>query len=222
VLRQGNSDRRAAASVKSYARKHPQSMGEWSRDSRSHVSTMSDGDFRSTERSVTVARETSVRIEHVTGDGAVRTLKESVSVQEGEVLDAAVMRRQALDRFLAEQIAEARGQGVLFSIHLKATMMRVSDPIIFGRAVRAYFGEEVFREHGVDPNDGVGALPDTASVRQALERAYRHGPAVAMVDSGRGITNLHVPSDVIIDASMPAAIRGSGQMWNADGEQQDT
>ena len=237
VLRQGNSDRRAPASVKEFARKHPHSMGDWSSDSHSHVSTMTDGDFRSTERSVTVAREGSVRIEHVSTDGTASVLKESTPVLAGEVLDAAVMRREALDQFLAEQVADAKDRGVLFSVHLKATMMKVSDPIIFGHAVRAYF-PAVFTEHadelrrlGVNANDGMAALlkaieslddDERETVRAAIEAAYRDGPSLAMVDSDRGITNLHVPSDVIIDASLPAAIRSSGQMWNSAGELQDT
>jgi isocitrate dehydrogenase len=237
VLRQGNSDRRASASVKEYARKHPHSMGTWSHESRSHVATMSDGDFRSTELSTTVERDGEVRIEHVAPDGSVTVLKRGISVLAGEVLDAAVMRRAALDAFLAEQVADARREGVLFSVHLKATMMRVSDPIIFGHAVRAYFAR-VFAEHGdalgslgVNANDGMGALlkaiealpeDQRAAVQASIQAAYADGPELAMVDSGRGITNLHVPSDVIIDASMPAAIRSSGQMWNARGEQQDT
>jgi len=237
VIRQGNSDRRASEAVKNHARRHPHPMGEWSRQSRSHVSTMREGDFRSTERSLTVEREGEVRIEQVDEDGRVSVLKEHIEVLAGDVLDAAVMRRAALERFLAEQIAEAREQGVLFSVHLKATMMRVSDPIIFGHAVRAYFSN-VFDEHGetlralgVNPNDGMAALlkaieqlPDEQrqAVQRAIEAAYQAGPPLAMVDSERGITNLHVPSDVIIDASMPAAIRASGQMWNAQGEQQDT
>ncbi len=214
VLRQGNSDRRAAASVKSYAQRHPHSMGEWSRESKSHVSTMTDGDFRSTERSVTTDHETTVRIEYTDKDGTATTLKGEIEVKAGEVLDAAVMRRAALDRFLADQIAEAREQGVLFSVHLKATMMRVSDPIIFGHAVRTFFPD--LHAPGWNPNDGLGALPAGTEIPYPPD-----GPALAMVDSDRGITNLHVPSDVIIDASMPAAIRSSGQMWNADGEQQD-
>ncbi len=237
VLREGNSDRRAPASVKAYARRHPHSMGAWSPDSRSHVSTMSDGDFRATEQSVTVERPGAVRIEHVAADGTVTVLKETTPVLAGEVLDASVMRRAALDAFLAEQLAEAREQGVLFSVHLKATMMKVSDPIIFGHAVRAFFAE-LFDEHaaalaaaGVNANDGmttvlaaIEALPDEerARLQAAIEAAYANGPALAMVDSDRGITNLHAPSDVIIDASMPAAIRTSGQMWNAKGELQDT
>ncbi len=237
VLREGNSDRRAPASVKAYARSHPHTMGAWSRDSRSHVATMSEGDFRSTERSVTVANEGEVRIELTGEDGRVTVLKASVPVLAGEVLDAAVMSREALDRFLAAQIADAKDQGVLFSVHLKATMMKVSDPIIFGRAVRAFFPDvfaghgDALRQAGVNANDGMAALltaldtlpqDERDSLKADLEAAYANGPALAMVDSDRGITNLHVPSDVIIDASIPAAIRSSGQMWNADGEQQDT
>ena len=237
VLRQGNSDRRAPASVKEHARQHPHSMGAWSPDSRSHVSTMSADDFRSTERSHTVESDGTVRIEHVDPDGNVTILKEKTPVKAGEVLDAAVMRRAALQAFLAEQIADAQERGVLFSVHLKTTMMRVSDPIIFGHAVRAYYSD-LFEQHGdtlksagVDPNDGVGAmlkaiesLPDKqrSALQHAIDEAYQNGPPLAMVDSGRGITNLHAPSDVIIDASMPAAIRSSGQMWNAQGEHQDT
>jgi len=215
VVRQGNSDRRAAASVKDYARKHPHSMGQWSRESRSHVSTMSAGDFRSTERSVTIPSAGSVRIEFVAADGTATELKSDIGVLEGEVLDAAVMRRAALDEFLAAQIADAREQGVLFSVHLKATMMRVSDPIIFGHAVRAFFPD--LDAPGWNPNDGLAALPPGTEIPYPA-----NGPRLAMVNSDRGITNLHVPSDVIIDASMPAAIRASGQMWNADGEQEDT
>jgi isocitrate dehydrogenase len=236
VLREGNSDRRAPASVKQYARNHPHSMGEWSTESRSHVSTMQDGDFRATERSVTVPADTEVRIEHVAADGSTTELKPAFSLLAGEVIDASVMRRAALETFLAIQIAEAREQGVLFSVHLKATMMKVSDPIIFGHAVRAFF-PFVFGEHaaalasaGVNANDGMAALlkslerlpaGESEAVTQAIDQAYEDGPALAMVDSDRGITNLHVPSDVIIDASMPAAVRSSGQMWNRDGELQD-
>ncbi|HWF35770.1 MAG TPA: NADP-dependent isocitrate dehydrogenase [Solirubrobacteraceae bacterium] len=237
VLREGNSDRRAPASVKAYARRHPHSMGAWSPSSRSHVSTMSDGDFRSTEQSVTVATEGPLRIDHVGADGTVTVLREAVPVSAGEVVDGAVMRARALDGFLAAQIAEAQEQGVLFSVHLKATMMKVSDPIIFGHSVRAYFAD-VFAEHGaalasagVNANDGIAALltaveelpeAERDAVRAAIDAAYAHRASLAMVDSDRGITNLHAPSDVIIDASMPAAIRASGQMWNAQGEQQDT
>jgi isocitrate dehydrogenase len=237
VLRQGNSDRRAAASVKAYARKHPHSMGAWSSSSRSHVATMSDGDFRSTELSVTLEQAGEVRIEHVAQDGTVTVLKQSTAVLAGEVLDAAVMRRAALDAFLASQVAQAREQGILFSVHLKATMMKVSDPIIFGHAVRAYFAD-LFAEHGgalesigFDADDGVTtllsaieALPEAerAAILAAIDAAYAAGPGLAMVDSDRGITNLNVPSDVIIDASIPAAIRTSGKMWNAEGELEDT
>jgi len=236
VLRQGNSDRRASEAVKAYARKHPHSMGEWSQDSRSHVATMSDGDFRSTERSITLSADGTVRVEHEAQDGEVSLLKDELPVLAGEVLDAAVMRRAALERFLAEQVADAKEREVLFSVHLKATMMRVSDPIIFGHAVRAYFAE-LFAEHGDElaragfhPNDGLGSLDSAleslprdsrAAIQRAIESAYADGPPLAMVDSERGITNLHVPSDTIIDASMPAAIRSSGKLWNAQGEQQD-
>jgi isocitrate dehydrogenase len=214
VLREGNSDRRAPASVKEYARRHPHSMGEWSGDSRSHVATMTDGDFRSTEQSVTLTQGGRVRIEHVSEDGDVTPLRDPVEVSDGEVLDAAVMRVEALRRFLGEQIADAREQGVLFSVHLKATMMKVSDPIIFGHAVSTFLPD--LSAPGWNPDDGLGALPEGTEIPWPEDR-----PALAMVDSDRGITNLHVPSDVIIDASMPAAIRTSGQMWNADGEQQD-
>jgi len=236
VLRQGNSDRRAPASVKDYARRHPQTMGDWSSDSGSHVSTMSEDDFRCTERSHTVEREGAFRIEHVDSDGKVTVLKNRAPLLAGEIIDAAVMRRAALETFLAEQLKDAKQKGVLFSVHLKTTMMRVSDPIIFGHVVRAYF-KDLFEQHGdalrtagVNPNDGLGALlkaieslPDDerAAVQSAIDGGYKSGPPLAMVDSERGITNLHVPSDVIIDASMPAAIRMSGQMWNSKGEQQD-
>ncbi len=237
VLREGNSDRRAPASVKGFARKHPHSMGAWSPQTRSHVVTMDEGDFRHSERSVTLESATTLRIEHVADDGTVTVLTESLPVQAGEIVDAAVMRRAALDSFLTAQIADAKATGVLFSVHLKATMMKVSDPIIFGHAVRAFF-PAVFAEHGAalasvgaDPDNGLasvlsalGELPDDerAAVEAAITAGYTDGPALAMVDSSKGITNLHVPSDVIIDASMPAAIRSSGQMWNADDALQDT
>src|SRR3954465_6659142 len=237
VLREGNSDRRAPASVKAFARSHPHSMGEWSKDSRSHVSTMSDGDFRSTEKSATVAADETLRIEFEGADGETTVLKESIPVLAGEIVDSAVMRRAALDAFLAEQIADAKALGVLFSLHLKATMMKVSDPIIFGHGVRAFF-PEIFARHadalaraGADPNNGLGSvltaldrLPagEKAAIESKIAAAFESGPDIAMVDSDRGITNLHVPSDVIIDASMPAMIRTSGQMWNRAGDQQDT
>jgi isocitrate dehydrogenase len=236
VLRQGNSDRRAPSAVKQFARKHPHRMGTWADDSRSHVASMSDGDFRSTETSTTVADATDARIEHVSPDGETTVLKASVPLLAGEVIDAAVMRREALRAFLAEQIADAREQGVLFSIHLKATMMKVQDPIIFGHAVQTYFST-LFDQHGatlerlgVSPNDGMASLEaaiadlDDAE-RQQLEQAiaadYEAGAPLAQVDSSRGITNLHNPNDIIIDASMPPMIRDGGQMWNEDDEQSD-
>ncbi|MDP9466405.1 MAG: NADP-dependent isocitrate dehydrogenase, partial [Actinomycetota bacterium] len=236
VLREGNSDRRAPASVKNYAKKHPHSMGAWSPDTRSHVSTMTDGDFRHSETSVTLDAPTTLRIEHVGADGSTTVLKEGFAVQAGEIVDAAVMHAAALDAFLAQQVREAREQGVLFSVHLKATMMKVSDPIIFGHVVRAYFAD-VFDQYGeqlasvgADPNQGLGGvlsdvekLPEDVrrAITDAITATYERGPALAQVDSSRGITNLHVPSDVIIDASMPAAVRSSGQMWNADNQLQD-
>jgi isocitrate dehydrogenase len=236
VLREGNSDRRAPASVKNFAKKHPHSMGKWSSESASHVSTMSEGDFRHSETSVTLADADQLKIEHVGRDGTVTVLKDSLPVTAGEIIDGAVLRRRALDTFLAEQIADAKDKGVLFSVHLKATMMKVSDPIIFGHAVKQYFAE-VFAEYsddlasvGADPNDGLASILTALSnlpgdkgtaIEQAIERAYREGPSLAMVDSSKGITNLHVPSDVIIDASMPAAVRSSGQMWNTNDELQD-
>jgi isocitrate dehydrogenase len=236
VLREGNSDRRAPASVKSFAQKHPHSMGAWSKDSKSHVSTMDDGDFRHSETSVTLEQDDDLRIEHVAGDGTVTVLKPSTPVKAGEIFDGAVMRREALDAFLRQQIQDAKEQGVLFSLHMKATMMKVSDPIIFGHAVRQFFSG-VFAQYGddlasvgADPNDGLASvltalekLPQDkrSAIEDAITKTYEDAPSVAMVDSDRGITNLHVPSDVIIDASMPAAIRTSGQMWNAAGELQD-
>ncbi|HSK23643.1 MAG TPA: NADP-dependent isocitrate dehydrogenase [Egicoccus sp.] len=236
VLREGNSDRRAPAAVKEYARKHPHSMGEWSSESKSHVSTMGEGDFQSTELSVTVEAATDVRIELVGADGRTTVLKESTPLLAGEVIDGSVMRKAALVEFLHKQIDEAREQGVLFSVHLKATMMKVSDPIIFGHAVRAYY-DELFERHGdtidrlgVSVNNGmaalesaIGELPDDerSAIQATIRAAYERGPDLAQVDSSRGITNLHVPSDVIIDASMPAMIRASGQMWNANDETQD-
>ncbi|MGQ0833028.1 MAG: NADP-dependent isocitrate dehydrogenase [Microthrixaceae bacterium] len=237
VLREGNSDRRAPASVKHYARTHPHSMGAWSAGSKTHVATMSGGDFRSNELSTTVEHDGSVRIELVDTDGTTTVLKASTPLLAGEIIDATVMHKRALVEFLAAQVADAKAQGVLFSLHLKATMMKVSDPIIFGHGVRAFFAD-LWAEHGatldaagISANDGLGnlldairSLPDATrtAIEAAVARALRDGPAIAMVDSDRGITNLHVPSDVIVDASMPAMIRTSGQMWNADGDPQDT
>ena len=236
VLREGNSDRRAPKAVKEYARQNPHRMGAWDPGSKTHVATMSEGDFRHNEKSVTVDAATTVRIEHVAADGATTVLKEGIALQPGEVMDATFMSRRALEAFLREQIADARRQGVLFSLHMKATMMKVSDPIIFGHAVRAFF-ENVFAAHGAalrslgaNPNHGLGdvlakiaSLPDAerAAIEADIEAAYANGPALAMVNSDKGITNLHVPSDVIVDASMPPMIRDSGRMWNADGELQD-
>ncbi len=237
VLREGNSDRRAPRAVKKYAQKNPHSMGPWTSDSASHVATMGENDFASNELSTTVAADGSVRIEHVAADGTVTVLKESVPVLAGEVIDATFMSVKALRSFLDAQIADAKAQGVLFSLHMKATMMKVSDPIIFGHAVKAYFSN-VFDNHGaalddagVNVNNGFGnllaalsSLPgETRSAIEAdIDTAYKDGPDLAMVNSDRGITNLHVPSDVIIDASLPAMIRTSGQMWNKVGELQET
>jgi isocitrate dehydrogenase len=236
VLREGNSDRRAPASVKGYARRHPHSMGAWSPDSKTHVATMDSGDFRANEQSVTVDAATEVKIQLVGADGAVTVLRPAVSLQAGEIFDATVMSRAALCAFLEREIAAAKEQGVLFSLHLKATMMKVSDPIIFGHAVKVFFAA-VFDRHGAtlerigaNPNNGLasvltalGKLPEDerAAIEADIEAAFGSGPSVAMVDSDRGITNLHVPSDVIVDASMPAMIRDSGKMWNAAGERQD-
>ncbi|MHB1569571.1 MAG: NADP-dependent isocitrate dehydrogenase [Solirubrobacteraceae bacterium] len=237
VLREGNSDRRAPASVKRYARAHPHSMGAWSSDSRSRVVTMTSGDFRETERSATVANAGEVRIEHVAADGAVTELRAPLPVLEAEVLDASVMRAAELERFLSEQVARARDEELLFSVHIKATMMKVSDPIIFGHAVRAFFSP-LFERHGselaaagLSADDGLGSLlaglerlPQSvrADVRGEIDAALAQSAGVAMVDSDRGITTLHVPSDVIVDASMPAAIRASGKMYDRSGELRDT
>ena len=237
VLREGNSDRRAPLSVKNYAKSHPHKMGEWSPDSKTHVATMGHDDFRSNEQSVTFDADDDLRVELVARDGAVTVLKESIPVLAGEIVDATFMNVAALDAFLAEQMADAQAKDVLFSIHLKATMMKVSDPIIFGHAVTTYFAD-VFAKHGatferigVNANDGladvlarVATLPDDerAPIEADIAAALASGPALAMVDSDRGITNLHVPSDIIVDASMPPMIRDSGKMWNAAGELQDT
>ncbi len=236
VLREGNSDRRAPKAVKEYARANPHSMGAWTSDSKTHVATMSAGDFRHTEQSVTIDAATTLTIEHVATDGTTTKLKD-VAVLAGEVIDSAVMRKRDLIAFLKAQVEDAKSTGVLFSLHMKATMMKVSDPIIFGHAVRAYFAS-VFEQHGTtldevgaDPNNGLGdvvakvATLDAAK-REAIEAAIKDaldkGPDLAMVNSDKGITNLHVPSDVIIDASMPAMIRTSGCMWNGEGKTQQT
>ena len=237
VLRQGNSDRRAPLSVKRYARSHPPRMGAWSPDSKTRVATMGAHDFRSNEQSVTFAAADDLKVELVARDGTTTVLKESIPVLAGEIVDATFMSARALDRFLAEQMADAKASGVLFSIHLKATMMKVSDPILFGHAVKTYFAD-VFAKHGdtfdrigVNPNDGladlltrVAALPEAerTAIEADVAAALETGPALAMVDSDRGITNLHVPSDIIIDASMPPMIRDSGKMWNAAGDLEDT
>ncbi|WP_297591387.1 NADP-dependent isocitrate dehydrogenase [uncultured Corynebacterium sp.] len=231
VLREGNSDRRAPEAVKNYTKKHPHSMGEWSKDSKTNVATMDAGDFRHNEKSVIIPAEDTLTIKMT--DGTV--LKEGLKVQAGEVIDATYMSAAALDAFLEEAVKRAKEEGVLFSAHLKATMMKVSDPIIFGHVVRAYFkpvfdkyGAELL-EAGLDGENGLGAILDGLSelengeeIRKAFEQQLADGPALAMVNSHKGITNLHVPSDVIIDASMPAMIRTSGHMWNADDQEQDT
>jgi isocitrate dehydrogenase len=237
VLREGNSDRRAPKAVKEYARANPHRMGKWSADSKSHVSTMSAGDFRANEKSVTMSEATEVRIEHVAADGAITVLKSAFPLEAEEVIDATFMSKTKLIDFLDAQYDEAKAQGVLYSLHMKATMMKVSDPIIFGHAVRAYF-KSVFAQHqstfdelGVDVNNGLGdlvskiaSLPaeQRASIEADIAAALKSGPEMSMVDSDNGITNLHVPSDVIIDASMPAMIRNSGQLWDIDGGTMDT
>ncbi|PTN36782.1 NADP-dependent isocitrate dehydrogenase [Desulfonatronum sp. SC1] len=239
VLREGNSDRRAPDSVKSFARKHPHSMGQWSEDSKSHVAAMRDGDLRSSEQSTTITEETAgkARIEFVAPSGEATTLKGGMALTVDDIVDAAVMRRNALRAFLAEQIADARDRDLLFSVHLKATMMKVSDPVIFGHVVSVFF-QDVFAKHAetfaalrVVPDNGLGdllakvaTLPEDqrAAIEADIREALAKGPKLAMVDSDKGITNLHVPSDVIIDASMPAAIRSSGRMWGPDGTLHDT
>lgn len=237
VLREGNSDRRAPKAVKNYAKKNPHSMGAWSKDSKSHVATMSHGDFAHNEQSVTLDKATTVKIQHTDNNGNVTVLKDNLNLLEGEIIDATVMSKKALLAFLEEQVKDAKEQGVLFSLHMKATMMKVSDPIIFGHAVRVFFKDvfakhaETFEKIGVDVNNGFGNLLSNLSelpegkqkeILADIDTAFTNNPDLAMVDSDRGITNLHVPSDVIIDASMPAMIRTSGQMWNKEGKQQDT
>ena len=233
VLREGNSDRRVAAAVKAFARKHPHSMGAWSPDSRTHVAHMDDGDFYGSERSAVIGKNDKLRIELETADGKTHVLRENLSVLEGEVIDAAVMSRSALTAFFAAEVAAARSEDLLLSLHVKATMMKVSDPIIFGHAVEVYY-KPVFDKHaalfaelGIDADNGIGDvyakiadLPEQqrSEIAADIDAVYVDRPPLAMVDSDKGITNLHVPSDVIIDASMPAAIRTSGKMWGPDGQ----
>lgn len=235
VLREGNSDRRAPIAVKNFAKAHPHRMGAWTKDSKTNVATMSDNDFRHNEQSVIMPAADELSIVHIAADGTETALKSGLKVLEGEVVDATVMRAAALDEFLAAQVKRAKEEGVLFSTHLKATMMKVSDPIIFGHVVRAFFADvyaqygEQLLAAGLDGENGLAAvyagldnLDNGAEIKAAFDKALAEGPAVAMVNSDKGITNLHVPSDVIVDASMPAMIRTSGHMWNAAGEEQDT
>ena len=235
VLREGNSDRRAPEAVKNFTKKHPHSMGEWSSDSKTNVATMDAGDFRHNEKSVIMPSEDTLTIKLVKADGGEEVLKDGLKVEKGEVIDGTYMSAEALDAFLLDAVKRAKDEGVLFSAHLKATMMKVSDPIIFGHVVRAYFkdvydkyGEELLAA-GLDGENGLGAIYEGLSelengeeIRAAFDKALQDGPALAQVNSAKGITNLHVPSDVIIDASMPAMIRTSGHMWNADDQEQDT
>ncbi|MET7029447.1 NADP-dependent isocitrate dehydrogenase [Sediminicola luteus] len=237
VLREGNSDRRAPKAIKNYAKKNPHSMGAWSADSKSHVATMDHGDFKSNEKSLTFAKATAVKVELVKADGSTTILKDKISILAGEIIDATVMNKKALLAFLKEQVIDAKKNGVLFSLHMKATMMKVSDPIIFGHAVEVFF-EAVFAKHaetfkkiGVNANDGLenllsklSELPESKrkEIEADIEAAITNGPDLAMVNSDKGVTNLHVPSDIIVDASMPAMIRNGGQMWNAAGKAQDT
>lgn len=235
VLREGNSDRRAPGSVKNYAKNHPHRMGAWTPESKTNVATMSDDDFASTEKSVVVTKDDTLRFEFTAADGTTSELREPLKVIAGEVVDAAVMRAAALRTFLSEQVARAKAENVLFSVHLKATMMKVSDPIVFGHVVRAFFPQtfakygEALVAAGLSPNDGLGgvlkgleSLPQGEEIKASFDAELAAGPALAMVDSDKGITNLHVPSDVIVDASMPAMIRTSGHMWGPDGQEADT
>ncbi|QXP70557.1 NADP-dependent isocitrate dehydrogenase [Polaribacter sp. R2A056_3_33] len=237
VLREGNSDRRAPKAIKNYARKNPHSMGAWSSDSKTHVATMTEGDFANNEKSLTIKDATSVSIVHTSEKGTKTVLKENLDLLDGEIIDATIMSKKALISFLEEQYEDSLDKNVLFSLHMKATMMKVSDPIIFGHAVRVYFSDlfkkhgKTFKKIGADVNNGLGNLLSKLSelpkekrdeIRQEIRYAIDHGPELAMVNSDKGVTNLHVPSDVIIDASMPAMIRTSGRMWNADGKLQDT
>ena len=235
VLREGNSDRRAPKAVKNYAKANPHSMGAWSSESKTHVASMEQGDFYGSEQSVTVSQETDVKIEFVGTDGTTTVLKASTPLKAGEIIDSSVMNIAALKSFVAKTIEEAKAQNILLSVHLKATMMKVSDPIIFGAIVEVYFADvfekyaTLFNELNIDTRNGLGDVyakiaghPQQAEVEAAIDAAIANGPALAMVNSDKGITNLHVPSDVIVDASMPAMIRTSGQMWNKEGKAQDT
>lgn len=237
VLREGNSDRRAPKAVKNYAKAHPHTMGEWSSDSKTHVATMSHGDFKANEESLTMDNADEIRIELVGTDGSTTVLKDKLSLLKGEVIDATVMSKKALVDFLTKEIADARENNILLSLHFKATMMKVSDPIIFGHALQVYFSElfknygDTFEKLGINPNNGletlldkIGELPEDQhkEIEGALKASIENGPDLAMVNSDKGITNLHVPSDIIIDASMPAMIRNSGKMWDKNGELQDT
>ncbi|WP_114999767.1 NADP-dependent isocitrate dehydrogenase [Xanthomonas campestris] len=237
VLREGNSDRRAPLSVKNYARKHPHRMGKWSSESKSHVAHMDNGDFFGSEQSATLAQAGTLKIEFVGADGSSKVLKDAVAVKAGEIVDAAVLSKRALASFIDAQIADAKAKDVLFSVHLKATMMKVSDPVLFGVVVGEFYKDtlskhaEVLKSVGFDPNNGIGdlyarigTLPEAqqAQIKADIQAEYAQRPGLAMVNSDKGITSLHVPSDVIVDASMPAMIRDSGQMWNADGKLQDT
>lgn len=235
VLREGNSDRRAPKAVKNYAKANPHSMGAWSPDSKSQVATMSSGDFKANEKSITLDKATDVSVVLVKEDGSKEVLKDKISLLDGEIIDATVMSNKALLAFLQKQMKEAKDAGILFSLHMKATMMKVSDPIIFGHAVEVFFADvfkkygKVFEENGISANNGLESLlnkldkiSNGAEIKAEIEKTIENGPDLAMVNSDKGITNLHVPSDVIIDASMPAMIRNSGQMWNAEGKAQDT
>ena len=235
VLREGNSDRRAPGAVKNFAKKNPHRMGVWSADSKTNVATMDAHDFRHNEKSVIMPAADALTIKHIATDGTETVLKSDLKVLEGEVIDGTFMSAKALDAFLAEQVARAKAEGVLFSTHLKATMMKVSDPILFGHVLRTYFADvfaqygDVLEAHGLNGENGLAAiytglesLDNGAEIKAAFDKALAEGPALAMVNSDKGITNLHVPSDVIVDASMPAMIRTSGHMWNAEGEEQDT
>src|SRR5512141_2404839 len=237
VLRQGNSDRRAPLSVKQFSKKHPHKMGAWTSDSKTHVAHMTGGDFYGSENSTTMKKATNVRIEFVAGDGKTTVLKKKLELLEGEVIDATVMNVRALRKFYEAQIEEAKKSGVLLSLHLKATMMKISDPIMFGHAVTVFY-KDVFEKHaaalkeaGGNPSLGLGdlyvkirKLPEAkrAEIESDIQAVYKNRPALAMVDSDKGITNLHAPNDIIVDASMPVVVRDSGKMWNAEGKLQDT